>query len=216
MNSSKKIKSIFWDNDGILVDTEMLYYRASREVFAKIGVELTIEMYIQNFLIRSKGMWHLAEKKGLSHDQITALRNERNSIYGSLLSEELRIIAGVKETLNELSGKYKMGVVTSSRGDHFKIIHEKSGLMKYFDFVITSDDYKEPKPDPEPYLMAVEKSGFKKEECAAVEDSERGLKAALAAGIKCYVIPTQLTEGCDFTGAEKVLSSIYELQDELN
>ena len=104
-----------------------------------------------------------------------------------------------------------MGIVTSSRKDHFEIIHKQTGFLKYFDFIVTSEDVKNTKPDPEPYLKALELSGMKKEECIVVEDSERGLRAAIAAGLKCYIIPTELTKNSDFTGAEKVLNNIKEI-----
>ena len=211
----KMVKAIFWDNDGVLVDTERLYYKANKEIFSAIGIELTKEIYIENFLIKSKGAWHLAGEKGLGEEKIKKLRFERNSLYSKLLLKEARIIDGVEETLKKLHGKFLMGIVTSSRKDHFDIIHSKTNLLEYFDFILTSGDFKEPKPDPEPYLMAIKKSGLRKEECVVVEDSERGLTAALRAGLKCYVIPTSLTRNSSFSGATQILSSVTELIDEL-
>ena len=108
-----------------------------------------------------------------------------------------------------------MGIVTSSRRDHFELIHRSSGLLKYFDFVITASDYAKFKPNPEPYLMAVKKSGFNKKECIAIEDSERGLKSAKGAGIHCMVIPTELTRNGDFSVADKVLGNITDVLEEL-
>ncbi len=209
------IKAIFWDNDGVLVDTEKLYYRANKEIFSKIGITLTVEMYIENFLKRSYGTWHLALEKGLNENEINELRKERNMLYSELIKTEMRVIDGVEETLGELYGKFLMGIVTSSRRDHFEIIHSRTNLLRYFDFTLTSDDFRFPKPDPEPYLKALEKSGLKCEECIVVEDSQRGLTAALKAGIKCYIIPTELTKKSDFKGAEKILSSVSDLPREL-
>ena len=206
------IKAIFWDNDGVLVDTEKLYYRANKETFAKIGIDLSVQTYVEYFLRRSSGTWHLAEAEGLSKDEIVKLRNERNELYGNLLFTELRAIDGAEETLKLLYGKFTMGIVTSSRKDHFEIIHKNLDLLKYFDFVLTSGDYAEPKPSPDPYLKAVELSGLNKEECIVIEDSERGLAAALQAGLKCYVIPTELTIGSNFSGAEKILEDITTVQ----
>ena len=209
------VKAIFWDNDGILVDTEKLYYKANKEIFSSIGIDLTVDIYIENFLIQSKGTWHLAVKKGLNDEQIHRLRAERNKLYGSLIEKELKIIDGVEDTLQKLRGKFIMGIVTSSRKDHFDIIHGRTGLLKYFDFTITSDDFLEPKPNPEPYLKALAQTGLKAEECVAIEDSERGLIAAIKAGLKCYIVPTELTKLCNFAGAEKILSSVADLPDEL-
>jgi HAD superfamily hydrolase (TIGR01509 family) len=104
-----------------------------------------------------------------------------------------------------------MGVVTSSRKDHFDVIHRHTGLLKYFDFVLTASDFSRVKPDPEPYLRAVDRSGVSPQACVAIEDSERGLESATRAGISCIVVPTSLTQGGDFAGAQRILASIGEI-----
>ena len=210
------IKAIFWDNDGILVDTERLYFAATKKTLATVNIELTREMYIDYFLIRGNGTWHLASEKGLSSAEINKLRNDRNALYGQMLEHECKIIEGAKEVIEDLYGKYLMGIVTSSRKDHFDLIHKPLGILKYFDFILTGDDYKKFKPDPEPYLLAVEKSGFNKDECIAIEDSERGLISAKAAGIHCIIIPNELTNDGNFLAADKVLKNISELPGELS
>jgi HAD superfamily hydrolase (TIGR01509 family) len=202
------IKAIFWDNDGILVDTEKLYYKASKLTFTKIGIDLTDQMYVEFFLKQSHGTWHLAKELGYSDETISELRRERNQLYGKLLETEIEIIDGAESVLKKLYGKVKMGIVTSSRKDHFEIIHKQTDFLKYFDFIVTSEDVKNTKPDPEPYIKALQLSGMKKEECIVIEDSERGLRAAIAAGLKCYIIPTELTKNSDFTSAEKILDNI--------
>src|SRR5207247_1465360 len=107
--------------------------------------------------------------------------------------------------------KYVMGIVTSSRRDHFDLIHEKSNLLGYFDFVLTAEDFRRVKPHPDPYLMAIERSGVPADECIAIEDSERGLEAATLAGIRCIVVPTPLTRGAAFAGAHRVLDSVADV-----
>ena len=205
------IKAIFWDNDGVLVDTEKLYYRANREIFSEIGINLTKELYLENFLVKSKGIWFLAAQKGLDENQIKQLREERNRRYATLLEREPIFIKGVEETLKFLHGKFLMGIVSSSRKEHFDIIHKKSNLLQYFDFTLTSEDFTEPKPSAKPYLKALEITGFHENECIAIEDSERGLKSALGAKLKCYVIPTPLTKNSNFYGAAKLLKNATEV-----
>jgi HAD superfamily hydrolase (TIGR01509 family) len=132
-------------------------------------------------------------------------------VYAGLLGKEPIIIHGARDALEELSARYTMGVVTSSRPDHFAIIHGRTGFMKYFRFAVMSGDYSHSKPHPEPYLLALERSGFRAEECLVVEDSARGLAAAKAAGIRCVVVPNEFTRNSDFTGAYRVLGSLSEL-----
>jgi len=207
----KKIKAIFWDNDGVLVDTEKLYFEANKQTFLKHGVVLTEELYVEYFLRNAGGAWHLLKERNYTDEMIEKIRTERNELYSRLLEEKSNPIDGANNVLKYFHGKYMMGIVTSSRKDHFEKIHMRTGFKKYFDFVITSDDISNVKPNPEPYLKALEVSRMNKEDCIVVEDSERGLKSAMGAGIRCYIIPTHLTKDSDFTGSEKVLNNIREI-----
>ena len=205
------VDTIFWDNDGVLVDTERLYFEATRQILASVDIPLTPAVYRDLFLIQGKGAWHLAAERGLDSAHIAELRRSRNELYGERLAQEPLVIDGVADVLDALHGTYRMGIVTSSRKDHFDVIHERTGLLKYFDFILTAGDYPRVKPHPDPYLLALERSGVRRESCVAIEDSERGLAAARAAGVDCLVVPTRLTEGCAFEGARGVLGSIAEV-----
>jgi HAD superfamily hydrolase (TIGR01509 family) len=205
------IKAIFWDNDGVLVDTEHLYFLATQQILASAGIRLSEADYIELFLVQGRGAWHLAEERGFPADRIEQLRQARNHLYARWLAERPLLIDGVHDVLGALRGRYVMGVVTSSRKDHFDVIHRRTGLLKYFDFILTADDVSRVKPDPELYLKAVEVSRVAPDECMAVEDSARGLVAARAAGIHCVVIPTLLTAGCEFPGADAVVTAAGDL-----
>jgi HAD superfamily hydrolase (TIGR01509 family) len=204
-------RAIFWDNDGVLVDTEHLYCQATQQVLASVGVDLSTEQYLDLFLVKGTGAWHLAEARGVDGATIARLKAERNTLYGQWLRERSRLLPGVAPVLEALHGQYVMGVVTSSRRDHFDAIHARTGVLQYFDFVITADDVRRVKPDPEPYARAIERSGVEPDACMAVEDSERGLEAATRAGIPCVVVPTPLTRGCRFTRARRVLQSVDQV-----
>lgn len=205
------IKAIFWDNDGVLVDTERLYFRATQQVLASVGVILDLQTYREFYLARSAGTWHLAAQMGFSEAQIDRLRKKRNDLYSRLLRENDVAVEGTREVLQTLSGRFKMGVVTSSWRDHFEIMHSGTGFKQYFEFVLAREDYERSKPDAEPYSKAVEIAGCHPSECIAVEDSERGLTAAKAAGLACWVIPTELTDGADFSSADRILSRISDV-----
>jgi len=209
------IKAIFWDNDGVLVDTEHLYFEATRDVLASINISLSEEQYVELFLTQGKGAWHLAEARGLPPHEIDRLREERNRLYATRLGLGPLVIPGVTGALDALHGRYLMGVVTSSRKDHFDLIHQATGLPRYFDFVLAAGDYARAKPEPDPYELAIERSGFDREACVAIEDSERGLESAKRAGIRCIVVPSKLTRRCRFDGAHRVLENVGQIPDVL-
>lgn len=205
------VTTILWDNDGVLVDTEGLYYQATREILADCGVDLTPYAYRRYHLTENRGSWHLAAMRGVPLEVIRDGRMRRNRRYAELLRERPLLIDGVRETFHALHDRYTMGIVTSSDADHFEIIHETTGLLDYISFTVTSADVKETKPSPEPYLRGLERAGARPDQAIVVEDSRRGLLAAQAAGIPCYVIPTDWTRTSDFTEAAGVLGSVQEL-----
>ena len=194
------LKAILWDNDGVLVDTEHLYYQACREVLLRYEIPLDEESFIDLFLRKSEGLLALLSKQGLS-EKLDIAQDWRNRRYTQLLSEGVVPIEGVKDTLIALKPRVQMGIVTSSRKAHFELIHSQTGLLKFFDFVLAREDYVASKPDPEPYLQAMRRNDLMPDECIVVEDSPRGLQAANASGLRCVVIPRGLTCGLNFEGA---------------
>jgi HAD superfamily hydrolase (TIGR01509 family) len=207
----QKPLSLFWDNDGVLVETEELYYEATYETLKGFGISFDFEMYRQFFLVQNSGMTSVLEKLGLDIAMVAKLRQKRDAHYTQLLNEKLKPSAVVEQVLRSCSKHFHMAIVTSSRREHFEVIHSRTGFLKFFEFVITEGDYQHSKPHPEPYLNALARSGRKAHECLAIEDSERGLQAAKAAGLSCWVIPSALTIGGDFHLADRVLSSIEEV-----
>jgi HAD superfamily hydrolase (TIGR01509 family) len=208
------IKAIFWDNDGVLVDTEGIFFRANQEILAGLGISLRWEQFEDISLTRGQSVLRLASNP--ETDAFYKLRRERDALYADLLTREPLLIDGVREVLDALKGKYVMGIVTSSGHEHFEIIHRQSGLLPYFQFVLTLKDFEQTKPHPEPYLKAIALSGCLPDECLVIEDSPRGLAAAMSAGIRCIVIPSKFTRNSHFTGAYNVLNSVKELPAVLN
>jgi HAD superfamily hydrolase (TIGR01509 family) len=201
------MKAILWDNDGVLVDTEHLYFEASREALRGLGVELGEAEYVELSLRQGASCFDLAAARGVSSERIEAARGARNSHYATLLVGT-ELIPGVRETLEQLHGRVPMAVVTSSRPEHFALQHTHTGARRYFEFVLTGADFTRFKPDPEPYLLAAERIGVEPADCLVIEDSERGLVSASRAGMRCAVVPRGLAARGDFSAAWRVLRDV--------
>ena len=199
---------IFWDNDGVLVDTEGLYYRASQEALARVGCALTPLQFADISLASGRSVFELATGDPALMEQ---LRDWRNSRYGDLLRGQDLVLPGIRTVLEQLATRVPMAIVTSSRRDHFDLIHARSGLLRHFEFVLCREDYVEAKPDPEPYLLALQRSGCDPANCLVIEDSARGLAAAKAAGLTCWMVPSAQTRAQDFSVADRILGEIGEL-----
>jgi len=208
------LKGIFFDNDGVLVKTEHLYYEANRVLMNKLGRDLSVEIFVKASLIEGKSIFDVFPDICLSEDEKESLREERDNIYSGILraSCDKLAVPGIEDLLKELSEKYLLGIVTSCRREHFKIIHSRTDILKYFDFIVAEGDYVNSKPYPDPYLKALEKSGLTQEECLAVEDSERGLKSATSAGLRCVVIPDSFAGKGNFKEAFYIVENISFLK----
>lgn len=207
-------QGLLWDNDGVLVDTEGLFYEANRSLFAEHAIELSPEVFFDWFLRQNLGAWHLLEARGMHAKDIGLLREERNRRYSALLQSQSDLeFTGVKALLTRLQRKARMGIVTSSRADHFRLIHSKLNLLPHFEFVVTEEDYVHSKPAPDPYLLGLRKLAIPNENCLVIEDSPRGLQAARAAGLECVVIRHHLSRHFSFDGAYRVVDNYTDLEN---
>jgi len=207
--------TVLWDNDGVLVDTEGLYFQACQEVLGKVGVHLTLEQFREISLRRGVSTLALAAEQGVDADTVAGLRKERDQIYTELLEAKLPLIDGVEDVLKTLHGRVRMGVVSSARRQHFEAAHARSGVIPYMDFVLTREDYTYSKPHPEPYLTTLKRYDLRPEQCIVVEDSERGLAAANSAGLDCIIVLSEWTRDGDFSKAVAVVENIGEVPGEI-
>lgn len=208
------LKGILWDNDGVLVNTEHLFYEANCRLLGEYGVGLSLREYFDWFLQDDKGPWHTLAGFGVGEAQIPALRARRNRLYAQLLDEQADSLAipGMQDLLARLQGRVSMGVVTSAYRSHFDQVHARLDYSGRLDFVFSAEDCQRSKPDPELYLKGLARLGLSADECVAVEDSPRGLAAARAAGLRCILVRHPLTAGGDFRHAYAVVDSVAELE----
>lgn len=205
------IEAILWDNDGVLVDTESLFFAATRDTLARAGMTVTREIFIDHVLRSGRNLFDGLLSQGWTAADIAALRQKRNALYAERLRAASPLIPGAAETVRALASGYRMAIVTSSLRIHLEIGHQHSAILNLFETVVAREDYERSKPDPEPYLTALARLKLAPERCIAIEDSERGLFAARAAGLRCIVAPNDLTRGGAFDAAFCILPDITAL-----
>ncbi|MCR8710064.1 HAD family hydrolase [Aliarcobacter butzleri] len=206
---------ILFDNDGVLVETENWYYEANKKALKKLGLDLDFDFY-QSIMIKGGSAFELAEINQIENDVIEKHRKIRDEYYQEFLLTKDLAIPNVKKVLNNLSKKYKMAIVTTSRRVDFELIHKNRGISDFMEFILCVEDYAKAKPNPEPYLKGLEKFGAKNEETIVVEDSQRGLISAVNAKIDCAIVKNKFTITQDFSKAKYFLETIEELEAILN
>lgn len=202
---------ILFDNDGVLVETEMWYFRANVRILGEMGITLHEETYLR-LMAEGRTSWELAREAGFGEAAITRARRRRNTYYQHYLRTEELSIKGAEEVIRALSENYRMAIVTTSRRADFEIIHEKRGFTAHMEFVLCEEDYPRAKPHPDPYLKGLERFGAAKAEAIVVEDSQRGLTSAVRAGIDCVVVKNDFTRSHDFSKAKHRIDRLEELE----
>ncbi len=203
-------KYILWDHDGVLVDTEPVFFEATARALALWGVEVTHPEWA-HLQANGQGIVRLIHEGGLA-DSEGQIRIDRDRIYGDLLAKREVLIPGARAVLERVSRRYPSVMVTTSLRRFVDQMHGGSGLLDHFERVLTAEDCTRHKPHPEPYLSAMELLGARPDECVAIEDSPRGLTSALAAGVRCVVVRSGFMVKADFGGASAVLDSLAEFE----
>lgn len=202
-------KYILFDNDGVLVETEIWYYEASKRALKEFfDVNLQFDEYM-NIMTAGEGVWVAARQA--TQSQKTIARTQRDIYYQEYLRTEDIAIENVHDILNQLQKKYEMAIVTTSRRVDFELIHKNRGITPFMKFVLCVEDYPRAKPYPDPYLKAVELFGGTKEQSIIIEDSQRGLLSANKANIECVIVDNDFTKTQDFSTAQYHIKNLSEL-----
>jgi len=201
LDNDEQTEAVLFDNDGVLVDSETLFFETTRAAFRRLDVDLTREVWGRRYLGEGNSSREVALCLGADPKRLDGVLEERNGEFRRLLQKAPPLRPFVRETLTKLHGVVKLAIVTGGGRDHLALVHATSNLLPCFEVIITRDDCSKGKPHPEPYLAAIRMLGVHAGNSIAVEDTPRGLASARAAEIPCVVVPTELTRMLPFPGA---------------
>lgn len=186
-----EVKLAIFDMDGLMFDTEMLTKRAWMEIGKTYNYDITLD-----FLLGLLGMnkTSISNRFKSIHGEefpFDKLYVEQGKVVNRIIEEEgLGVKEGLIELLDFLDEKgIKKAVATSSSRERAERLLSIAGILDRFDRVICGDEVTKGKPDPEIFLTVCKKLDVEPKEAIVFEDSERGLEAAVAGGIKCVIIP---------------------------
>ena len=217
------LKAIFFDQDGVIIDTEKFGHRvAFNQAFREFdyGFEWDIKKYY-NLLQIAGGKERIKRYfqdeslfPDLSDNElnnlIQKLHNRKTEIFINLIeSGKLPLRAGVKRLMKEARDRgLILGVCTTANERTANTIVNNTLGDIVFEFVIAGDAVSKKKPDPEIYLLALDKCGLPPDKCIVIEDSRNGLLAAKSACLKVLITTNLYTEYEDFSEASIVVTSL--------
>jgi HAD superfamily hydrolase (TIGR01509 family) len=182
-----KAKGIFFDLDGTIVDSREAYYEAARTAFQAVGQEppkLKVALEIPRMLERKQPINNLI--KGDTHKFLEVYLKT----YYSITTEKTKPLPNVSTTLETLSRKVKLALITMRAFPKESIIEELEHfrLAKYFTYVVTALDTHKPKPSPEALIKSVRALDVQMCDCIIVGDSISDMRAGKAAGSKTVAV----------------------------
>jgi beta-phosphoglucomutase len=211
----KNLKGIFFDMDGVLIDSMRYHVAAWIKAFARFGYHPDeLEFYLNEGVKHPITVRQRLKKLGVDNPDEETVKN----IY-TLKREILEQTAdfkpsqGILELIDKLKGRVKLGVVTGSIPSVVNRVISKF-FNGYFDFVVDYESTEKGKPDPEPYLYAIKLSGLPEESIIAIENAPTGIASAVDAGLTCWAVCTTL-EAEHLDKAQKVFRDFKEIEKAL-
>jgi HAD superfamily hydrolase (TIGR01509 family) len=193
-----QMRAIVFDMDGLMIDSEKVYWAVGREMAREFGKEVS-DQTLGKMMGRSpiQSIEIYAQDLGLSQSphQLLELREKR---VLRMLERGVDPMPGLFEVLKEFKPRYKLAIATSAPMYLVDVIAKTLNLRPYFDAIQTSDDVINGKPDPEIYLKAMARLGVPPAECAVLEDSSNGARAGKRSGAYTIAVPSQYTRDQDF------------------
>ncbi|MCX6560535.1 MAG: HAD family phosphatase [Candidatus Aminicenantes bacterium] len=209
------LRALIFDMDGLMIDSERLYFTAEHEMARSYGREVSEETLRQmmgrkpleslEIYVRETGLPISAEKA----------YEIRNGLMRDKLRNEVAAMPGLGRILQRFRGRLKLAVATGAQSEFLRIVVARLRLDGVFDILQDSDDIATGKPDPEIFLSTCARLGLPPAACAVLEDSGNGVLAGRQAG--CYVIavPNEYTRRHDFSPADYIAACLDDAAEHI-
>jgi HAD superfamily hydrolase (TIGR01509 family) len=180
-----------FDLDGVLIESELVWDTARRELARDSG-----------------GTWHdsaTRDMMGMSSTEWSRYMHDRLGVpmkpaeindsvverVASAYEAHLPLLPHAVETVRVLATRWPLGLASSSNRPIIELVLERAGVQGRFDAIVSSEEVEHGKPAPDVYLAAARQLDVEPDDCAAVEDSTNGIKAAVAAGMRTIAVPNR-------------------------
>jgi HAD superfamily hydrolase (TIGR01509 family) len=211
------IEAVVFDLDGMLLDTEELWNEARRQIAEERGGRWQDDAQ-RAMMGMSSGEWsrYMHEELGVP-DPPEEISTEVVGRLEDLYRERLPLIPGALDAVRRLAARWPLAIASSSNRPLIDLFLELTGTADLFRATVSSEEVARGKPAPDVYLEAARRLAVDPATCAAVEDSENGIRSAAAAGMTVIAIPNAVFRPSDkvLSLAAVALASLDELQPEL-
>ena len=202
--------AVLFDFDGVIADTENVHIAAWERTFGLMGWDVPPEDCARAAEVDDRaflsGVFLL---KGIDDGDLDGWLARKQRMTLEMLSDYPRIYPGVRELVESLKGRARLGVVSTTWRANIDAVLRASTLADAFELIVAKEDVPDLKPHPAAYTLAVARMAVKAGRVAALEDSATGLTAARAAGLRCIAVGHRRASG-DWAAESVYLPSLAD------
>jgi len=210
----RKAKAVIFDMDGVLIDSEPIHVTIEKELFSKLGIEVTDDVH-RSYMGASNDYMYTDLRLRFKLPESVKELMEQDELFRTDYFNRLEAIPvndGLISLLSQIKAAgLKLAVATSSSPEIVNILLNKGEISHFFDAIVTTSEAGKSKPSPDVYLLAAKKIGVLPESCIVFEDSPNGLLAAKSAGMYCIIIQSDSELIQQLSGANYLIQSFREI-----
>lgn len=211
MNSQQRnVRAIIFDMDGLMIDSESIYWAVGRRIAKSFGKEVSNET-LGRMMGRSPldSVQLFVRELQLDVDPAALLAQREEEVF-QLLKQGVTPMPGLGEVLDQFRSRYTLAIATSARREIVNVILAGLDIEDRFTVLQTSDDVVHGKPGPEIYLKAMSKLAVDPSESVVLEDSSNGALAGKRAGALVIAVPSTYTKDQDFSFVDFRAGDLFE------
>jgi HAD superfamily hydrolase (TIGR01509 family) len=206
-------RALVFDLDGVLLDSEQVWNEAKEELVREQGGHWR-EDAPRRMMGMSSPEWagFLRDELGVQLEP-KVISDEVVRRLEGIYRERLPLVDGATEAVERLAASVPLGLASSSNREIIDLVLELTGLGPHFAVTLSSEEVARGKPAPDVYLEVLRRLGADPADSVAVEDSENGIRAAKAAGVRVVAVPNPHypPDPGALAEADDVLTSLHEL-----